>query len=1241
MRFFENGPDIPDRLINDRNRGSVVFFCGAGVSMPVLPSFYGLAQKVVGALRADPTRVDAAPSLDQLFGDLYREYGSVAIEEALYRFLRPPRQAVLDQHRILLALSRGSDGQPQLVSTNFDTLFERAEPGLRRYEPPALPALVHGQPIDGIVYLHGRLTKPRERAPAPYIISRASFGRAYLAEGWAAQFVRELRERYTVVLVGYRAEDPPVQYLLEGLDARTGAGDRPPLYAFVEGEPSQAWRDRGVTPIAYDRLDEAHSGLWRTLEAWAEASRDAAAWQSRLVSLAQQAPTDLKPFERGQVAHLVRSAAGAKLFADAVPPPPAEWLCVLDAAIRYGEPGRASADWSGPTIDPQDFYRLDDDPPRPDPQPNERLPIPGDDLLGWRSGDPSSPERIRLAGWPATAPAPLPPRLFRLSLWLALVLDQPAAIWWAARAGRLHPEVVRQIGLRLDRDAAALPEPVRRFWRCYIEYAEQGADDDEMRWYALAERLKVEGWTTATRRAFEAAMQPRLAIGAPILRTAVPPAGGWADLSLQGIAGLDVKLGAFGDALSIPSTELAWTVDVMRRALERFTDMLAEIDGALFWRPPTLIPTGEPGESFHEDDLPILAFRDLFVRLKGESPDLARRQLDLFPVDNPLFGKFVMFSVMHADLVPAASAAARLLDLPDAVFWQQDNWRELLQALRARWSDWRDTERRRLEKRLAAGPPPWPGETRTAYRRRRATTALAFLRHLELHGLTLLPATSAKLPALRERATDWEDRWALEADDSLGSRGGMIHEVKQPLGLEHVPLADVVATATALSTEDLRSLQHFRPFSGLVVEHPVHALAALRLHHRCADYPEAFWLSLLSDWPEAAPRRATWLLALTLPRLPARVLWRLRFYAPSWLRRFLPRLAVADLAGALAAFDALLARYSDMPELESSIGETSVGGVVQARSQVSVEKALNSPAGALTNALFDILPEPTRRGALPAWFTGRLEQLLGLRGIGAGHAAALVARRLQWFDFWARRWTHSTFLPLFRPGHRLAEAVWHGLLSSGPSLTGSTWRMLKPSMLAVAASETSWRLDPHQQAILYKSLVSLAIGRGAPLSLSDVEAVLRECSEEARREFARGLADRLRRGASWRNEIRPLIEGAWPKALALQSAETARAFAQVAAAAGDDYPEAVRVVRPFLRPVARLETLAYGLRAEGIALSPVERFPEAVLDLLGATVADDPQQAPWGLGELVERLATAEPQLQQKDAWIRLRRLAG
>ncbi len=51
MQFVQQGPDVPDALIRAHEDGHVVFFCGAGISMPArLPSFKGLVDSIYAEL---------------------------------------------------------------------------------------------------------------------------------------------------------------------------------------------------------------------------------------------------------------------------------------------------------------------------------------------------------------------------------------------------------------------------------------------------------------------------------------------------------------------------------------------------------------------------------------------------------------------------------------------------------------------------------------------------------------------------------------------------------------------------------------------------------------------------------------------------------------------------------------------------------------------------------------------------------------------------------------------------------------------------------------------------------------------------------------------------------------------------------------------------------------------------------------------------------------------------------------
>src|SRR6266851_531792 len=336
MRFFADGPNIPDELLEAQDNGKVVFFCGAGVSRPAgLPSFLGLAKQAMAELgtpidaksllllnRGDQD-ADFAVPLDQVFYLLQQEYGAATIDQIVSELLKTPPKAAVDFHKTILQLSRSASGTLQLVTTNFDLLFERADDRIKTYVPPALPDLAMGQSLDGLVYLHGR------RAARPttgitrqgLVISSADFGRAYLADGWATKFVRELLRNYVIVLLGYSATDPPVRYLLEGLHSLRDASPMT-IYAFDQGaerDVQDRWRDRGVRPLAYGASDLPHEPLWQTLRAWAERAGNPNKWRQSVIDLGRKCPRELQAYQRGQVASLVRSTPGAKSFAEAEP----------------------------------------------------------------------------------------------------------------------------------------------------------------------------------------------------------------------------------------------------------------------------------------------------------------------------------------------------------------------------------------------------------------------------------------------------------------------------------------------------------------------------------------------------------------------------------------------------------------------------------------------------------------------------------------------------------------------------------------------------------------------------------------------------------------------------------------------------------------------------------------------------------------------------------------------------------
>ena len=55
-RLIPDGPDIPGELIQKQEAGEMVFFCGAGISVPTgLPGFRELIQRLYASLNISPT----------------------------------------------------------------------------------------------------------------------------------------------------------------------------------------------------------------------------------------------------------------------------------------------------------------------------------------------------------------------------------------------------------------------------------------------------------------------------------------------------------------------------------------------------------------------------------------------------------------------------------------------------------------------------------------------------------------------------------------------------------------------------------------------------------------------------------------------------------------------------------------------------------------------------------------------------------------------------------------------------------------------------------------------------------------------------------------------------------------------------------------------------------------------------------------------------------------------------------
>ncbi len=880
MRFLAAGPNFPDELLEARDAGNVVFFCGAGLSSPALPGFSGLAAQVISEFGPPPgsdalrilneLRSDSVLSspLDQVFNLLHEEYGAAAVEHVVNTILKEKSTtAPTEQHSIVLRLSRSAGRKLQLVTTNFDRLFEKAQRSIRCHIGPGLPDLASGEALEGLVYLHGRMPgQPSDGIKRlNFVLSSADFGRAYLADGWATRFVRELLQRYVIVLLGYSASDPPISYLLQGLRARA---DKTPakIFAFdsgTEDEVQVRWRDRGVRVLSYDNSDHSYSGLWDSLRAWADRADDPGAWRQSIVTLAQTKPRELLPDQRGRVASLVRSDRGAKLFAEVVPPPPAEWLCVFDRYVRYGSP--RSMPGNEGEIEPVPEYKLDDDPLRPAGEPWRSDEVSDDLLLSAvRSG-----ALARLGSFGGRQTVVLPDRLVSLANWISQILNEPASAWWAAGHGSLHDRLLDQIEWQLRRPDGKIDERARKTWSLLAESFRHSPFDE--RWFDFVRDLKRHGWVDSTLREFERITTPYLRVRRPYSTAPLPPEAPWDELRLSEVVSFEVKFPPeHAEKIEVTSEALRAVVGILRRGLEHASGLLADIE-TRHWHTAAITPEDRPGEThLGEADRYFMRFLRLFDRLVAEQPERARAEVGLWPrEDEFFFDKLKIYALIKPDLFSGHESAEGVLSISDRSFWNNYLRRELLHTLRARWTDFSDTDRHLIEQRILRGPYQWDEEDLEDYARRKGGSAATLFGWLAQNNCTISEEVQRELPRLREANPHWRSSWDASADHDWEARGGSVRVDTDASTIIDVPLAQVASLVEQNTTHTYEEFTERRPFDGLVKEWPLRALSALSLEVRHDRYPTRLWRSALTDWPDDVSDRIRCLFAFRLIRLPS------------------------------------------------------------------------------------------------------------------------------------------------------------------------------------------------------------------------------------------------------------------------------------------------------------------------------------------------------------------------------------
>lgn len=1265
MRFLANGPSIPDDLLIARDAGDVIFFCGAGVSRhrAGLPDFLKLGGDVIDLLGAgdkslahklfrrikelDP--IDGVGGLiatDRIFSLLEREFEQRDVRNAVARAIKPADDPDLSAHRTLIDLSSGRDGTVRLVTTNFDLLFEAAAPGLACSGPPVLPD-PRSAGFGGIVHLHGRVDADYlGPGDEEFIVSSADFGRAYLSDGWATRFMQSLLARFQIVFVGYGADDPPVQYLLEALNLH--AGNRSRLFAFQPGsnaDDAALWEHRGVRAIPFDS-SQGYDPLWDSLAAWAERARDVDGWYARLLDIASAGPAELDPHLRGQIAHMLSTREGARRVSIAETPLPASWLLALDPRQRFDKAGLIDPyGESGERIDPYEKLALDfDTPPQPvdeDDAFRDRK-VPDD---SWSAFAPTRFDQEDVQetgcgdfyGHRANLAGPLSTRLHHLGIWFHRVAHQPVALWWAAANGPLHPCIVEMIEAWLRQDPDRWPDDIRRGWRFLIASWSDRRVEPDQGYFELSQRVAREGWSEARVRDYAALFRPRLKVDR---KFGVPHPLSWTDRDRPSpLVAYDVDYPHPYELLTIPDDQLAYATTRFRENLDLARSIEAEISGHDHVHMETTRPDdGAPPIAYDSYGLtgPIALFLQLMEQLVEVSPERASSEIARWPTDDHyIFGRLRIWAATNP-IVPPGEAADILLAFPDHIFWASEQQRDLLYAIRDRWPDFSTEDRARFEQRILTTTFPWSDSTRGGKAPAEAHYRLDRLHWLSRHGVAFSFDVEAEMTALRPIAEGWSERSGEEAADSHAPVVRTIDTDADPHVLEHVPISEVLERARQAGQSDFFDFVERRPFNGLAEQKPARALAVLTDAARKGEAPVSFWSAFLyAETRKNDSMRLAQAIAGRLASLSPDALSTIAYPAAEWLQGFAERL-FGELATVLdCLWNPLMAALPLRDDDRKHRVDSSWAN-----------DALNAPAGKLASLL---MKDPSTKGlplgqGFPEDWTRRHEQLLALPGDMRRHALVMLGFQINWLFAIAPDWTNANLLPVVDDEGDDGDALWDGILWAARAPSRTLYERMKPGLLARAMSPMRRRAEANVIGGF------LLIGWGGDpdadppeqlVTSAELREILVESDDDLRGQILWHLehwsADHE---AKWRARLVTFLNDVWPNHRALRTPEMSTRLVDLALASGDLFPQVVQAILPRLVPVrgGMLRGLTLRSEAEG---HPALVYPTAMLDLLWATLAEDATLWPYKVEEVLDVLSRRQDTLADPRLSELRRRRAG
>ena len=1234
-----------------------MFFCGAGISYRVgLKSFKWLVDEIYRRCRTDKTSTESLSykkglydtTLNILEERLPEQRRELREELAKALAIRAPNGDKLETHRALLELGRTREGALRLVTTNYDRAFElvsrREKLKFNRFSSPLLPVPKVSQ-WDGLVYLHGLLPASLGNRSAldQLVVTSGDFGLAYLTERWAAKFVGELFRNFIVCFVGYSVSDPVLRYMMDALAADRLRGEvANKAYALVkvdeadEEKSFETWMSKGIDPIPYDASHD-HMFLHETLRVWADDHRDGVRGKERVVvEYAMSNPSE-STREDDFVGRMVwalsdKTGRPAQMFAKFDPVPTLKWLEVFSER-RFGEEG------------------LDRFGVRPQRSAEENLRF---SLL-------QRPAPYRLAAPMALASSGVDAGrwdsvMLHLARWIVQHLNDPAlVIWLVEQGGRLHKDFARLVEGKLEKIAKlevegneeelrrirgkaanAIPgQLMRNLWGLLlagrVKCGSQEPDPND--WF---DRFKREGIRAIVRLQLRQLLAPKIELRKPWRWHAEGGPSGEVT-TINQLVDWELVLAAkdVRSAMSMLRDD-PWR-DCLPRLFDEFQQLLCdaldllselgeanEYDDLSYWHLPSISDHPQNSGS-HEWVVLVELLRDAWLEiLSGDTSRAALIARKWFDMPYPTFKRLALFAAAQGGCIQSDEWVDWLVEDEAWWLWSLQTKRETMRLLVTRGKMLSAASRTRLETAILEGPP------RRMYREDVETEW--WDRHVKESVWLLLAKLTHEEEALgllaRERLRQVPDGWPDWRSVRDGQRNefshwtggaedpefeGLRQNVKAPRRRRELVewLTKPVPQASPFYEDDWQEVCQEK-FS--------RCLAALCDLARQEIWPGARWRGALQAWGEERLARRSWRHAGRLVcSMPDDVLSENLHSVARWLER--------------------VSKSAD--QHETVLWEL-CGRVLNQRYEPDtnslrpVTHAINDPVGMVVECLLNSLfrRRPGDGDGLPKLVERLLSRLCDAREdrFRAGRLI-LASRAIALFRI-DRNWCEEHLLPLFiwsvNPVE--ARAAWEGFLS---------FSRLYPPLMLQLKDEFLSTVDHYEDLVesgrnFPRLLTIAALERMDGFRAQDFRDVMGRLPAEGLREAAYVLARALegageQREHSWRNRVRPLLQDVWPRFRDRRTKDIAEAFAYLAIAAGEEFPNALAEVRGWLIPIERVYGVVRRIEESGLC----GRFPSEAVDLLFAVV----DSGSWGREEAASCLREASEASSNLRTDLRYRQL--